>query len=88
VRPPEQYSIVNIPGSINISSSSIVKNQRKDELDEITKNYEKVYIMCRRGNASRTATRYLLDNGYENVFNVRGGITEYVNEIDDEMPMY
>lgn len=88
VRPAEQFNIVNLPGSINIPTAEITKGNRKEEIDEIFANHDKVYVMCRRGNASRTATKYLLENGYSKAINVRGGITEYVNEIDNEMPMY
>ena len=88
VRPVEQFNIVNIPGSFNIPEDQIVKELKKDLLDEIVNTHEKVYILCRRGNKSRTATKFLIDHGYENVYNVRGGITQYVNDIDTEMPMY
>lgn len=88
VRPEVQFNIVNIPGSVNIPEELILKQEKKDKLDEIVNSYDKVYILCRRGNKSRTATKFLIDHGYENVYNVRGGITQYVDEMDNEMPMY
>ena len=88
VRPSEQFNIVNVPSSVNIALSEITNGHKKDEIEELFNNNEKVYVMWRRGNASRTATKYLLDNGYGTAINVRGGITEYVNEIETEMPMY
>ncbi|CAI2371710.1 unnamed protein product [Moneuplotes crassus] len=88
VRPDVQFNIVNIPGSVNIPLDDIQKGSKKDEIEEIFKTHEKVYIMCRRGNASRKATKHLLEQGYESAINVRGGITQYVEEIDNEMPMY
>lgn len=36
-----------------------------------------IYIMCRRGNNSRIATKYLLDLHFDNVINLEGGIEEY-----------
>ena len=88
MRPVEQFWIVNIPGSVNIPSAELTKQDRQDQIQQIAKDHDKVYVMCRRGNASRTATKLLLDAGLENVYNVRGGITEYVNDIDSDMPMY
>ena len=45
VRPVEQYGIVNIPGSVNIPSGDFLKKGRKEEINEIFKSHEKVYIM-------------------------------------------
>ena len=45
VRPVEQYGIVNIPGSVNIPSGDFLKEDRKEEISEIFKTHEKVYIM-------------------------------------------
>lgn len=87
-RPTEQFNIVSLPGSIHIPTTSILRNERKEEIEEIVKSHDKVYILCRRGNLSRKATKHLLENGYENVYNVRGGISEYVNAIDNDLPMY
>ena len=44
--------------------------------------------MCRWGNASRTATDILLKSGIQNIYNVRGGITEYSEKVDPNLPIY
>jgi rhodanese-related sulfurtransferase len=52
-------------------------------------NKEKVYIMCRRGNASKEATEFLLTKcNIKNVINVQGGITEYILKVDSSLPLY
>lgn len=52
-------------------------------------NKEKVYIMCRRGNASKEATEFLLNKcNIKNVINVQGGITEYILKVDTTLPLY
>lgn len=52
-------------------------------------NKEKVYIMCRRGNASKEATEFLLNKcNIKNVINVEGGITEYILKVDTTLPLY
>lgn len=88
VRPSEQFSIVNIPGSVNIPLSDLTSGSKQKEVESLAESFEKVYVLCRRGNASRKGTRYLLDKGLTNVFNIKGGLTEYINEIDTDMPMY
>lgn len=45
--------------------------------------------MCRRGNASKEATEFLLNKcQVKNVVNVIGGITEYINKVDPSLPLY
>ena len=87
-RPQEQFDIVNIPESICIPVGVMTKGEKDEEISDIAKSHEKVYILCRRGNQSRKATKYLLEKGIENVYNVRGGLAEYINDIEDDMPMY
>jgi rhodanese-related sulfurtransferase len=50
---------------------------------------EKVFVMCRRGNASKEATDFLLNKcNITNVVNVQGGITEYITKVDPSLPLY
>ena len=55
----------------------------------MAKTKEKVFIMCRRGNASKEATEFLLNKTEaRNVVNVQGGISEYIKKIDNSLPLY
>jgi rhodanese-related sulfurtransferase len=50
---------------------------------------EKVFIMCRRGNASKEASDFLLNQcKVTNIVNVQGGITEYITKVDPSLPLY
>ena len=51
-----------------------------DELKELdkTKNY---YVYCRSGNRSRQACNVMYQLGFENAFNLIGGILEWDGEI-------
>ena len=45
--------------------------------------------MCRKGNASKEATEYVLNHmKYTNVYNVEGGIEQIIQKIDGSLPMY
>ena len=45
--------------------------------------------MCRRGNASKEAVEFLVNNcDIKNVLNVEGGMTEYVAKVDPSLPIY
>jgi rhodanese-related sulfurtransferase len=39
-----------------------------------------IFVYCRSGGRSETATRYLIEQGYKNVSNVEGGYLEYESQ--------
>lgn len=47
-----------------------------------------VYVLCHHGNRSTQVTRWLMKNGWKNVFNVRGGIDEYARQVDRSVGLY
>lgn len=47
-----------------------------------------IYVMCHHGNRSSQVTAWLAQQGWQNVFNVRGGIDEYARSIDRSVGMY
>jgi rhodanese-related sulfurtransferase len=47
-----------------------------------------IYVMCHHGNRSMQVTAWLAQQGWKNVFNVRGGIDEYAREIDPSIGFY
>jgi rhodanese-related sulfurtransferase len=56
---------------------------------KLIEDKERVFIMCRRGNASKEATDFLLTKcNITKVANVQGGITEYITKVDQTLPLY
>ena len=47
-----------------------------------------IYVMCHHGNRSGQVTAWLAQQGWKNVFNVRGGIDEYAREVDQAVGFY
>jgi rhodanese-related sulfurtransferase len=47
-----------------------------------------IYVMCHHGNRSSQVTAWLAQQGWKNVFNVRGGIDRYAQEIDNSVGFY
>jgi adenylyltransferase/sulfurtransferase len=45
-------------------------------------------VMCHSGGRSRRVAEFLIHNGFENVFNLRGGIDAWSTEIDPRVPRY
>src|SRR5690625_7895037 len=50
---------------------------------------EKEYIVyCRSGNTSKKAVELLLENGFERVKNLEGGINGWAQKFDPSLPQY
>ena len=47
-----------------------------------------IYVMCHHGSRSAQVTAWLAQQGWMNVFNVRGGINEYARKIDPSVGLY
>jgi rhodanese-related sulfurtransferase len=47
-----------------------------------------VYVMCHHGSRSVQVTMWLIQQGYKNVINVRGGIDEYASQVDSSVGFY
>ena len=47
-----------------------------------------VYVMCHHGSRSAQVTMWLVQQGYKNVVNVRGGIDEYARRVDSSVGFY
>jgi rhodanese-related sulfurtransferase len=47
-----------------------------------------VYVMCHHGNRSSQVTAWLAQQGWQNVFNVKGGIDEYARKVDPSVGFY
>ena len=47
-----------------------------------------IYVMCHHGNRSMQVSAWLVQQGWKNVFNVRGGIDEYARKVDQSVGLY
>ncbi len=60
-----------------------------DALSESARSHNAViYVMCHHGNRSAQVTAWLAQQGWKNVFNVRGGIDEYARKVDPSVGLY
>lgn len=56
--------------------------------ESVQKKIWDVYIICHHGYRSEQVGMWLENNGYENIFNVRGGIDEFANTINPKIGVY
>jgi adenylyltransferase/sulfurtransferase len=82
VREPHEYDIVNI-GAELIPLAAIVENANK-----ISKE-QKVIVHCKVGGRSAKAIRELEEKfGFNNLYNLKGGILAYIDEVQPELTKY
>jgi rhodanese-related sulfurtransferase len=81
VRNPDEYAICNLGGHL------IPMNELPNRLKELNPD-QYIVVHCHAGGRSRRATTYLLEQGFKQVYNLRGGITAWANEIDPKMAKY
>ncbi|HEX2739031.1 MAG TPA: molybdopterin-synthase adenylyltransferase MoeB [Rubrobacter sp.] len=81
VREPHEYEVANI-GVRLIPLGELPQRLAELEQDDI------LAIHCKTGARSARAVKLLQDAGFENVYNVKGGITAWSEEIDPSIPKY
>lgn len=81
VREPHEVDIATIGGDL------IPMGDVMDSLDKISKD-KKVVIYCRSGNRSAVIVNALTNEGFTNVYNLKGGILAYADDVDDTLMKY
>jgi sulfur-carrier protein adenylyltransferase/sulfurtransferase len=81
VREPHEYEVANI-GARLIPLAELA--ERLVELDRD----ETLAVHCKSGGRSARAVKLLKEAGFQNVYNVRGGIDAWSEEIDPSVPKY
>ncbi|MCH2198462.1 MAG: molybdopterin-synthase adenylyltransferase MoeB [Flavobacteriales bacterium] len=82
VREPYEYAIVNIDGELAPLKSV------GEFANRIDRN-KQVIVHCRSGVRSAKAIKQLeTDFGFENLYNLKGGILAWVDEVDASLPKY
>uniref|UniRef100_M4B4A7 Rhodanese domain-containing protein n=1 Tax=Hyaloperonospora arabidopsidis (strain Emoy2) TaxID=559515 RepID=M4B4A7_HYAAE len=95
-----QFEMVHFPEAVNIptvelmrqhaESISTLQVKRVNPTESPPVTSKPMFVICRRGVDSVKVTRWLVDHGIKNVFNINGGYTEYAKEggVDPTFPMY
>jgi sulfur-carrier protein adenylyltransferase/sulfurtransferase len=82
VREPDEYQIAHIDGVPLVPLSTLA--QRFTELDP----NHLYYIHCKSGVRSMKALKFLREQGFKHLKNVKGGISAWADEIDHNVPKY
>ena len=82
IRQPHEYEHCNIGGEL------IPQSELPYSLDKISKD-KRVILMCRSGSRSSNMIRWLEANhNLTNLYNLKGGILAWSDEIDSTIPKY
>ena len=80
IREPWEREIGHIDGSIHIMMSTLL-----EKIEEVKRDC-KVVIHCRSGARSAAVTHHLTTQlGFENIYNLEGGITAWAENIDPQV---
>ena len=82
VREPGEYSIVNIDGARLAPRAAVLAGEIRPEPGR------PVYVHCKSGGRSAEVAAYLRAEGYPEVYNITGGILEWVRLVEPEKPVY
>lgn len=77
VRTPEEYAAGHINGSTLLAVQDIPAQELDNRLKELPKD-RKILVYCRTGHRSTQASKILVENGFAEVYNMQGGITEWI----------
>ena len=82
VREPVEVATAAVEGALHIPMREV-----PGRLAEL--NTEKpLVVMCHSGGRSQRVAQFLLESGFSNVFNLRGGIDAWSTQIDSRVPRY
>jgi adenylyltransferase/sulfurtransferase len=82
VREPHEYDIVNIGGEL-IPLATVSDNTGRIDTER------KVVVHCKMGGRSAKAIRELEEKfGFTNLYNLKGGILSYIDEVQPELTKY
>lgn len=78
VREPAEFDAANLNGEL-IPLQTVPSN-----MDKFSKE-KQVVVHCRSGKRSANAIMYLENQGFDNLYNLEGGILAWKEEIDDSL---
>lgn len=97
VRSSVQFSMCHLYGAVNIPYDGMADGTAKAQIEDVMAKLEprepgqpkpSCYVICRRGHDSKLATALLRDMGHDTVYNVRGGLNQWAQEVDSDFPTY
>ncbi len=84
VREPNEWEISNLA---NYGAILIPKDEVIGRIDELDSSAE-IVVQCRTGGRSAAIIQALAPHGFNNLWNLDGGINRWAREVDNDLPVY
>jgi rhodanese-related sulfurtransferase len=90
VREPHELEYAKVSDRrLEITPMSRLAREGTDALSDAARSQDAmIYVMCHHGNRSAQVTAWLAQQGWKNVFNVRGGIDAFARQVDNSVGFY
>ena len=90
VREPVELEYAKIEDErLELAPVSELSEQGPDALPEAAKAQDAtIYVICHHGNRSMQVTAWLAQQGWTNIYNVKGGIDAYARIVDSSVGVY
>jgi rhodanese-related sulfurtransferase len=82
VREDDELAVARVAGAVHIPM-----NEVPSRIAELERS-DTIVVMCHVGGRSMRVAAFLRTQGFERVFNLRGGIDAWSREIDPNIPRY
>jgi rhodanese-related sulfurtransferase len=82
VREPQELDVAKVREAIHIPMREVP--ERLHELDPT----KPLVVMCHSGGRSRRVAEFLSTNGFEEIYNLAGGIDAWSEQLDASVPRY
>jgi len=82
VREVQEFNFCHIEGSQLMPMQSVPAH-----LNELDKD-QQIVTICHHGMRSQQVAQFLVQNGFNNIINLSGGVNAWANEVDLDMPHY
>lgn len=74
---------------LDVTPMSRLAQEGTEALSESAQSQDAIiYVICHHGSRSAQVTAWLAQQGWKNVFNVKGGIDEYARAVDQSVGFY
>jgi len=84
VREPYEWEIANLG---DLGATLIPMNDLDERIEELPRDRE-IVVHCRSGARSAMVVKRLREKGFERVFNLRGGLLAWAEEVDPSLETY
>ncbi|MBD1581548.1 thiosulfate sulfurtransferase GlpE [Pseudoalteromonas sp. JBTF-M23] len=79
IRDENSFAQGHIPGSEHLSNANIAHFMQEKEFDQ------PIIVVCYHGISSQGAANYLIEQGFEDVYSMDGGFTQWASELPDQV---